>query len=64
MKIKIIKSNIIMSDDKDDKDIIFVDLVWQEVVGIINKRRFSYYELHQNKILFNAFKKNHPEFFL
>jgi hypothetical protein len=64
MKIEIIKSDIVYSDDRYDKDIDFVYLVWRETVGVINKRKFRYHQLMQNEILFNAFKKKHPEFFV
>ena len=64
MKIEIVKCNIIYSGKKQDREIDFVYLIWRETIGIVNKRKFKYDQLKQNTILFNAFRKYHPELFV
>lgn len=65
MKIKIISANIIYDDDYgDERSISVVDLRWQEKDGIIMKKKFSYGELHNNELIFRAFKKFHSELYI
>lgn len=60
MKIKIFFSNLIYDQNNE---ISLVELKWQEK-DLIFKKNFTYYQLEKDILLFNAFKKYHPELFM
>lgn len=65
MKIKIISADIIYDENYHDEGVInSVVLKWQETDGIIMKKKFTYNELHNNQLIFRAFKHFHSELYI
>lgn len=62
MKVEIINSDIYFDENHDPSSVI---LTWLDKKnGIKTRKSFLYQDLKKNIVLFQAFKKHHPEFFL